>query len=69
MPSIPNRVVSLKTRAPLACVAERATAAPAPSEPEAMLAAPCVKDGNFCFCWMPAWFYLAEIVGDERRRS
>lgn len=23
--------------------------------------------GNFCRCWMPTWFDLLEIVGQERR--
>lgn len=24
---------------------------------------------NFCRCWMPAWFALAEIVAQERRAA
>ncbi len=29
----------------------------------------CVAQANFCRCWMPAWFELAEIVGQERKRG
>jgi len=29
----------------------------------------CVGSGNFCRCWMPAWFRLAELVGEERRSA
>jgi hypothetical protein len=29
----------------------------------------CGGSGNFCRCWMPAWFRLAELVGQERRSA
>jgi hypothetical protein len=29
----------------------------------------CTGSGNFCRCWMPAWFRLAELVGQERRSA
>lgn len=29
----------------------------------------CVAQANFCRCWMPAWFHLAELVGEERRSA
>lgn len=29
----------------------------------------CIAHGNFCRCWMPAWFHLAELVGQERRSA
>jgi hypothetical protein len=29
----------------------------------------CAGSGNFCRCWMPAWFRLAELVGQERRSA
>ena len=68
-----NRVVSLKTRAPLACFGNAPSLDDHPARVatrnngEAALAVPCVRDGNFCLCWMPAWFYLAERVGEERK--
>jgi hypothetical protein len=67
MRCLPVRVVSLKTREPLdTSGVKRAHAQQVPAEGEATLDAACVKDGNFCHCWMPAWFYLAERVGQER---
>lgn len=44
-----------------------ASAAPPPRETGDMLKHECVTHGNFCRCWMPAWFHLAELVGQERR--
>lgn len=66
-------VISLRSRAPIACFG--GTVSPEPEQApaatrlngEAALAVPCVRDGNFCQCWMPAWFYLAERVSEERK--
>lgn len=56
------RVISLKTRKAIS-EGERAQARPVPRAAEA-----CEHDGGFCRCWMPAWFALAERVGEERKR-
>jgi hypothetical protein len=68
-----NRVISLQTRAPIACYGG-SQPAEIPSAPAATrqngadaLLVTCVRDGNFCQCWMPAWFYLAERVSEERK--
>lgn len=69
MSATSNRVVALKTRAPLVCVAERPSNAAVSSDLDAALNVPCVRDGHFCLCWMPAWFLLAERVGAERLQA
>ena len=62
------RVVSLKTRQPIA-VEERIKAQNAPNDHDVVFNVPCVAAGNFCLCWMPAWFRLAEIVAAERKEA
>lgn len=68
-----TRVISLHTRAPLTCFGDVPAPAPTPAQAatrvngEDVLLVPCVRDGNFCQCWMPAWFYLAERVAEERK--
>lgn len=60
------RVVSLKTRQR---PNEGERSSPPAVPPEAALDHACVKDGNYCRCWMAAWFLLAERVGAERRQA
>ena len=66
----PVRVISLKTRQPVTTSEDqRAQRHPVPPQGEAALDVECVRQGNFCLCWMPAWFYFAERVGEERRKT
>ncbi len=58
-------VVSLK----LVKQTHRPTVATMAFDADTALSVSCFAGGNFCRCWMPAWFQLAELVAAERRAA